>query len=212
VALNCPDHSRLSRPRSATAPGVPYRLGAYHRSNVGRKCSVPLLVTDGSGVFGRATVPLLRARVTRSTLRSRPGSICSTRLRSRARSTVQRQSCTLRPGPRRARYPGTCARRSWPRRRTLGSSLHRGGTRRYAYAQSRRLIARRSQVQILPPLPRKALETGLFPFRAQIDDPNSASALASIVIDPPTTVPPTVALRLSTSPGLETEPSARSSA
>jgi hypothetical protein len=31
------------------------------------------------------------------------------------------------------RCPGTCARRSWPKRRPLGSSLHCGGTRRYAY-------------------------------------------------------------------------------
>src|SRR5215211_8391170 len=49
----------------------------------------------------------------------------------------------------------------------LALSLHLGGIRRNARTQSRRLITRRSQVQILPPLPRKAPETGLF-FRASL--------------------------------------------
>jgi hypothetical protein len=40
--------------------------------------------------------------------------------------------------------------------------VHFGGIRRNACTQSRRLITRRSQVQILPPLLRKAPETGLF--------------------------------------------------
>jgi len=44
--------------------------------------------------------------------------------------------------------------------------LHLGGMRRNACKRSRRLIARRSQVQILPPLLRKALETGPFADKA----------------------------------------------
>jgi hypothetical protein len=50
-----------------------------------------------------------------------------------------------------------------------------------------------------------------FLFTAQIDDPNSASALASIVIDSPTTVPPTSPCASVQARGLETEPSERSS-
>jgi hypothetical protein len=48
------------------------------------------------------------------------------------------------------------------RGRKLAPILHFSGIRRNACTQSRRLITRRSQVQILPPLPRKALETGSF--------------------------------------------------
>jgi hypothetical protein len=45
-------------------------------------------------------------------------------------------------------------------------SLRLGGTRRHTNTQSRRLITRRSQVQILPPLLERALETG--PFRSRV--------------------------------------------
>lgn len=45
----------------------------------------------------------------------------------------------------------------------LALSLHFGGVRRHVYTESRRLITRRSQVQILPPLLGEALEAG--PFR-----------------------------------------------
>src|SRR5215211_204018 len=48
----------------------------------------------------------------------------------------------------------------------LARGPHLGGIRRNAFTQSRRLITRRSQVQILPPLPRKAPETGPFCFPA----------------------------------------------
>ena len=44
----------------------------------------------------------------------------------------------------------------------LSSRLRLGGIGRNACTRSRRLIARRSQVQIVPPLLRKALETGPF--------------------------------------------------
>src|SRR5215212_1769298 len=44
----------------------------------------------------------------------------------------------------------------------LARNLRLGGIRRNACTESRRLITRRSQVQILPPLLRKALETGPF--------------------------------------------------
>jgi hypothetical protein len=46
----------------------------------------------------------------------------------------------------------------------LAWNLHCGGMQRHTYARSRRLITRRSQVQILPPLLRKALETAPFAF------------------------------------------------
>src|SRR2546429_4883626 len=54
-------------------------------------------------------------------------------------------------------------------------SRHLGGIRRNAGTQSRRLITRRSQVQILPPLLRKAPETA--PFASLV----SAAPLASLV-------------------------------
>jgi predicted dithiol-disulfide oxidoreductase (DUF899 family) len=52
------------------------------------------------------------------------------------------------------------------RRAILARNLHFCGIRRNACTQSRRLITRRSQVQILPPLLRKALETGSFCWSA----------------------------------------------
>ena len=48
----------------------------------------------------------------------------------------------------------------------LARNLHFCGMRRHACTQARRLITRRSQVQILPPLLRKAPETGISAFRA----------------------------------------------
>jgi hypothetical protein len=48
------------------------------------------------------------------------------------------------------------------RRRKPAQNLRLGGIRRNACTRSRRLITRRSQVQILPPLLGKALETGPF--------------------------------------------------
>ena len=48
------------------------------------------------------------------------------------------------------------------RRRKLAPILHFGGIRRNTCTRSRRLITRRSQVQILPPLLGRALETGPF--------------------------------------------------
>ena len=45
-----------------------------------------------------------------------------------------------------------------------GSESALGGKRRNTYTGSKRLITRRSQVQILPPLLQKALETGLFAY------------------------------------------------
>ena len=47
-------------------------------------------------------------------------------------------------------------------RPNLAWNLHLGGIRRNAYTHARRLITRRSQVQILPPLFGKALATGPF--------------------------------------------------
>lgn len=44
----------------------------------------------------------------------------------------------------------------------LAPSLRFGGMRRYAYTHPRRLITRRSQIQILPPRLRKAPETAPF--------------------------------------------------
>src|SRR5215204_6896142 len=53
------------------------------------------------------------------------------------------------------------------RGRKLARSRHFCGTRRQACTQSRRLITRRSQVQILPPLLREAPETAPFAFDEQ---------------------------------------------
>jgi hypothetical protein len=58
----------------------------------------------------------------------------------------------------------------------LARNLHLGGIRRNACTESRRLITRRSQVQILPPLLEKALETRPSPFRA----PDTAHALQAL--------------------------------
>jgi hypothetical protein len=55
-----------------------------------------------------------------------------------------------------------CSAKMHGRGRKLARSLHFGGIRRNTCTQSRRLITRRSQVQILPPLPRKAPGTGPF--------------------------------------------------
>jgi hypothetical protein len=44
----------------------------------------------------------------------------------------------------------------------LAVSVHFGGMRRNPHARSRRVITRRSQVQILPPLPSKGPENGAF--------------------------------------------------
>ena len=62
-----------------------------------------------------------------------------------------------------------CSAEMHGRGRQLARCLHFGGKRRNACTQSRRLITRRSQVQILPPLLRKAPETAPFALSSAAD-------------------------------------------
>jgi hypothetical protein len=59
-----------------------------------------------------------------------------------------------------------CSAERQPRRANLAWSLHFGGIQRNACTYSRRLITRRSQVQILPSLLVKAPGTGPFPLKS----------------------------------------------
>src|SRR5262249_22103135 len=71
------------------------------------------------------------------------------------------------------------------RRTILARSLHFGGTRRNACTQSRRLITRRSQVQILPPLLERPWKQGLSslsPRRSKQSYERPGATLSVIVV------------------------------